>query len=83
MVAIKALELKGEIITTPYSFAATAHSIIWNGLKPVFVDTDSHAGNLNPVKVEAAANDKTGGIVAVHNYGIPGDVFVQKYWEKI
>ena len=76
LVAIKALELKGEIITTPYSFAATAHSIIWNGLKPVFVDTDSHAGNLNPVKVEAAINDKTGGIVAVHNYGIPGDVFV-------
>ena len=46
LVAIKALELS-EIITTPFSFAATAHSIIWNGLKPVFVDTDSHAGNLS------------------------------------
>jgi dTDP-4-amino-4,6-dideoxygalactose transaminase len=74
LVAIKTLELKGEIITTPYSFSATAHSIIWNGLTPVFVDTDSTAGNLNPSKVEAAVNNKTGGIVAVHNYGIPGDV---------
>ena len=74
LVAIKALDLKGEIITTPYSFVATAHSIIWNGLTPVFVDTDSHAGNLDPSKVEAAVNKKTGGILAVHNYGIPGDV---------
>jgi dTDP-4-amino-4,6-dideoxygalactose transaminase len=74
LVAIKALELKGEIITTPYSFVATAHSIMWSGLTPVFVDTDSYAGNLNPGKVEEAINDKTGGILAVHNYGIPGDV---------
>jgi len=78
LVAIKALDLKGEIITTPYSFAATAHSIVWNGLKPVFVDTDSYAGNLDPVKVKAAINDSTGGIVAVHNYGIPGDVYALK-----
>jgi dTDP-4-amino-4,6-dideoxygalactose transaminase len=74
LVAIKALELKGQIITTPYSFVATAHAIMWNGLTPVFVDTDSHAGNLNPEKVEEAINDNTGGILAVHNYGIPGDV---------
>ena len=74
LVAIKALELKGEIITTPYSFVATAHSIMWSGLTPVFVDTDSYAGNLNPEKVEEAINDKTGGILAVHNYGIPGDL---------
>ena len=74
LVAIKALELKGEIITTPYSFIATSHSIMWNGLTPVFVDTDSQAGNLNPKKVEEAINDNTGGIIAVHNYGIPGDV---------
>ena len=67
LVAIIALDLKGEIITTPYSFAATAHSIVWNGLKPVFVDTDSYAGNLDPVKVKAALNDSTGGIVAVHS----------------
>ena len=73
LVAIKALELKGEIITTPYSFIATSHSIMWNGLTPVFVDTDSYAGNLNPKKVEEAINDKTGGILAVHNYGIPDD----------
>ena len=74
LVAIKALELKGEVITTPYSFIATSHSIMWNGLTPVFVDIDSQAGNLNPEKVEEAINDNTGGIIAVHNYGIPGDV---------
>ena len=74
LVAIKALELKGEIITTPYSFVATAHSIMWNGLTTVFVDTDTYAGNLNPEKVEEAINGKTGGILAVHNYGIPGDI---------
>ena len=74
LVAIKAMELKGEVITTPYSFIATSHSIMWNGLTPVFVDTDSQSGNLNPEKVEEAINDNTGGIIAVHNYGIPGDV---------
>ena len=74
LVAIKGLELKGEIITTPYSFVATSHSIIWNGLTPVFVDTDCHAGNIDPLKVEKMLNKKTGGILAVHNYGIPGDI---------
>tara|TARA_B100002052_G_C15867085_1_gene592828 strand:- start:495 stop:1619 length:1125 start_codon:yes stop_codon:yes gene_type:complete len=83
LVAIKAMNLKGEIITTAFSFVATSHSIIWNGLNPVFVDTDSHAGNLNPEKVEKAISDKTGGILAVHNYGIPGDVDgLQKVAEK-
>ncbi len=83
LVAIKALELKGEIITTPYSFVATAHSIMWNGLTTVFVDTDTYAGNLNPEKVEEAINGKTGGILAVHNYGIPGNVTgMQKVAEK-
>ena len=74
LIAQKAMDFKGEIITTPYSFIGTAHSIKWNGLDPVFVDTDSKAGNLLPDKVEEAITDKTGGILAVHNYGIPGNV---------
>ena len=74
LIAQKAMDFKGEIITTPYSFIGTAHSIKWNGLNPVFVDTDSKAGNLLPDKVEEAVTDKTGGILAVHNYGIPGNV---------
>jgi len=83
LIAIKALEIKGEIITTPYSFVATAHSIMWNGLNPIFVDTDKYAGNLNPEKVEDAITEKTGGILAVHNYGIPGNVeALQKVAEK-
>jgi dTDP-4-amino-4,6-dideoxygalactose transaminase len=83
LIAQKALEFEGEIITTPYSFIATAHSIKWNGLNPVFVDTDDQVGNLLPEKVEEAITGKTGGILAVHNYGIPGDVVgMQKVAEK-
>ena len=74
ILAQKALKFHGEIITTPYSFIATVHSIIWNGLEPVFVDTDNTVGNLDPDRVEEAINNKTGGILAVHNYGIPGEV---------
>lgn len=69
--AQKALGFKGEIITTPFSFIATTQSILWNNCKPVFVDTDSNFGNLSPTQVENAINDKTGGILAVNNYGIP------------
>jgi len=84
LIAQRAVGFKGEIITTPYSFIATAHSIKWNGLDPVFVDTDDQVGNLLPDTVEGAINDKTGGILAVHNYGIPGEVEIieriaQKY----
>jgi len=83
LIAQKALEFKGEIITTPYSFIATAHSIKWNGLTPIFVDTDDRFGNLLPEKVEEAISEKTGGILAVHNYGIPSDVKgMQKVAEK-
>ena len=71
LVAIKALELKGEIITTPYSFVATAHSIMWNKTKPVFADIDSNTCNLNPEKIEAAVTKKTSAIVPVHVYGNP------------
>ena len=74
LIAQKAIDFKGEIITTPYSFIATTHSIKWNGLEPIFVDTDNQAGNLDPDKVEKAITEETGGILAVHNYGIPGDV---------
>ena len=83
LIAQKALGFKGQIITTPYSFIATAHSIKWNGLEPVFVDTDNFAGNITPENVENAITEKTGGILAVHNYGIPGNVTgMQKVAEK-
>lgn len=74
MVAIKALELKSEVITTPFSFIATSNSIKWNGLNPVFSDTDKDIGNLLSESVEKNININTSGIVAVHNYGIPGDI---------
>jgi dTDP-4-amino-4,6-dideoxygalactose transaminase len=70
MTAIQALGLKGEVITTPYSFVATAHSLIWNKITPVFVDVDKY-GNLDPGKIEAAITDKTTGILPVHVYGNP------------
>ena len=71
LVAIKALELKGEIITTPYSFVATAHSIKWNGLEPVFVDIDPLTCNLDTKKIENAISDQTTAILPVHVYGNP------------
>ena len=74
MVAIKALELKNEVITTPFSFIATSNSIKWNGLDPVFSDTDKDIGNLLLECVEKNININTSGILAVHNYGIPGDI---------
>jgi dTDP-4-amino-4,6-dideoxygalactose transaminase len=71
LVAIKALELTGEVITTPYSFVATVHSIKWNGLEPVFVDIDPKYYNLDPSKIEEAITDKTTAILPVHVYGNP------------
>ncbi len=73
MTAIQALELEGEIITTPYSFVATAHAIWWNKLTPVFVDVDPVYGNLDPQKIEEAITDKTSAILPVHVYGNPCD----------
>ena len=73
MIALKSLNLKGEIITTPFSFIATAQVISWNGLVPVFVDVEKEAGNLDPAKVENAINEKTCGILATHNYGLPSE----------
>ena len=74
MVAIKALELKNEVITTPFSFIATSNSIKWNGLDPVFSDTDRYIGNMLVEPIEKKINCNTSGILAVHNYGIPGEL---------
>ncbi|MEQ1388951.1 DegT/DnrJ/EryC1/StrS family aminotransferase [Acinetobacter radioresistens] len=73
--ALQALGLKqGEVITTPYTFVATAHSIVWNKLTPVFVDIDPQTSNIDPIKVEQAITHKTVAILPVHCYGIPCDV---------
>jgi dTDP-4-amino-4,6-dideoxygalactose transaminase len=72
--ALQALRITGEVITTPYSFVATAHSLLWNGIKPVFVDIDPHTLNLDPAKIEAAITPQTTAIMPVHVYGHPCDV---------
>ena len=72
--ALQALRITGEVITTPYSFVATAHSLLWNGIKPVFVDIDPVKLNLNPEKIEAAITPQTTAILPVHCYGYPCDV---------
>jgi dTDP-4-amino-4,6-dideoxygalactose transaminase len=72
--ALQALRITGEVITTPYSFVATAHSLLWNGIKPVFVDIDPKTLNINPAKIEAAITPQTTGIMPVHCYGQPCDV---------
>jgi len=70
-IAIKALDLKGEIITTPFSYVATTSSIIWEGCKPVFVDIDKYSYNIDPLKIEAAITPQTSGIIATHVFGNP------------
>jgi dTDP-4-amino-4,6-dideoxygalactose transaminase len=72
--ALKALDIQGEVITTPYSFVATAHALLWNGVKPVFVDIDPVTLNLDPTKIEAAITPRTTAIMPVHVYGHPCDV---------
>jgi dTDP-4-amino-4,6-dideoxygalactose transaminase/predicted O-linked N-acetylglucosamine transferase (SPINDLY family) len=74
MTAMQALRITGEVITTPYSFVATAHSLLWNGLKPVFVDIDPITLNLDSSKIEAAITSQTTAIMPVHCYGHPCDV---------
>lgn len=73
LTALQALRITGEVITTPYSFVATTHSIWWNGCKPVFVDIDPTTGNIAPDKIEAAITPKTTAIMPVHVYGKPCD----------
>ncbi|QNG99604.1 DegT/DnrJ/EryC1/StrS family aminotransferase [Pseudomonas sediminis] len=72
--ALQALRVTGEVITTPYSFVATAHSLLWNGIKPVFVDIDPVTLNLDPAKIESAITPQTTAIMPVHCYGHPCDV---------
>lgn len=69
LTALQVLGVTGEVITTPYSFVATAHSLIWNGLTPVFVDIDPQNFNIDASKIEAAITSKTTAIMAVHCYG--------------
>lgn len=74
MTALQSLRITGEVITTPYSFVATAHSLLWNGIKPVFVDIEPHGFNIDPKKIEAAITPQTTAIMPVHCYGMPCDV---------
>lgn len=73
LTALQALRITGEVITTPYSFVATTHSIWWNGCKPVFVDIDPATGNIDSDKIEAAITPRTTAIMPVHVYGKPCD----------
>lgn len=73
-IAIKALKLSGEIITTPFSYVATTSSIIWEGCTPVFVDVDPATLNIDPDKIEAAITPDTSAIIATHTYGNPCDI---------
>ena len=86
--ALQALRISGEVITTPYSFVATTHSLWWNGIKPVFVDIDPATGNIDPDRIEAAITPKTTAIMPVHVYGKPCDTeriqaIADKYGLKI
>lgn len=72
--ALQALRVTGEVITTPYSFVATAHSLLWHGNKPVFVDVEPNTLNLDAAKIEAAITPQTAAIMPVHCYGNPCNV---------
>lgn len=71
MTALQTLRITGEVITTPYSFVATTNSLLWNGLKPVFIDIDPDNGNMDPEKIEAVITKDTTAILPVHVYGNP------------
>ena len=72
--ALQALRITGEVITTPYSFVATTHSLWWNGIKPVFVDVEWATGCMDPNKIEAAITPMTTAIMPVHVYGKPCNI---------
>lgn len=72
--ALQALKITGEVITTPYTFAATAHSLLWNNITPVFVDIDPLTCNIDPQKIAEAITPNTTAIMPVHCYGTPCDV---------
>ena len=71
---MQALRINGEVITTPYSFVATAHSLLWNGIKPVFVDIDPKTFNIDPAAVETAITLRTRAVLPVHLFGQPADM---------
>jgi len=72
--ALQSLRITGDVITTPYSFVATSHSLHWNGIRPIFADIDPASLNLDPAKIEAAITPQTTAIMPVHCYGRPCDV---------
>lgn len=74
LTALQTLRISGEVITTPYSFVATAHSLLWNGIQPVFVDINPDTLNLDPSRIEAAITERTTAIMPVHCYGNSCDV---------
>jgi dTDP-4-amino-4,6-dideoxygalactose transaminase len=81
--ALQALEVKGEVITTPFSFIATSHALLWNGIKPIFVDIDKATLNNDISKIERAITEHTSAIMPVHCYGVPCDVeAIQKIADK-
>lgn len=72
--ALQALNISGEVITTPYSFVATTHALLWNKCKPVFVDIANETCNIDPKCIEQAITSKTTAILGVHCYGNPCEV---------
>lgn len=74
LVAMRVLDLEREVITTPFSFIATAHAVLWGNLTPVFVDVEPQTLNIDPARIEAAITPRTSAILAVHCYGNPCDV---------
>lgn len=74
MVGIKALGITGEVITTPFSFVATTHALVWNGIKPVFCDIEEETLNIDPRKIEALITPLTTAIMPVHVFGRPCDI---------
>ncbi len=74
VIALQEMRITGEVITTPFSFAATTHALHWNGIKPVFSDIDPQTYNLDPAKIEAAITPRTTAILPVHVYGTPCDM---------
>lgn len=86
--AIKALDLKGEVITTPFTFAATTNVLVWEGLTPVFVDIDRETLNIDPDEIEGKINGKTSAIIPVHAFGNPSamkqiDEIAEEYGIKV
>jgi len=79
LAALRSLRISGEVITTPFSFVATSHSLLWNNITPVFVDIDPKTFNLDPRKIEGAITGKTSAILPVHCYGYACDAdFIQR-----